>query len=437
MRRFAYLLFCLADLGGLGVSFAHGQTLPSASLAQTPAASAGFPAPALTLAQVLDRAHRANPTLQAAQRHLEAVHAQEITAGLRQNPNLVVGTQAVTTGFEDPNGPPLYSAGLQRLFERGDKRGARLENARALTTLSRFQADDQRRGIDLLVRQAFARMLYAQGALAIAQANLASYRQTVELTRVQLQAGVVDQTDFDRIELQLAGFESDLDNAQLVLRQGSIALQTLLGAERPDPGFAIAGTLAPPPVLLTLDDLRAAALAGRPDLKAAAAQVEVNRTAVQIARSNGTADPTIEADYQHSGRASTLGGSLNLPLRIFDRNQGEKARAALELQSSQLELSAVRNQVLGDVDSAWAAYLSASSQAARYRGKYLAESARVRDNIQFSYRNGNSTLLDYLSALAEYRQVNLASLNADLQLLLALQQLSYVAAVPAYLEVLP
>ena len=135
----------------------------------------------------------------------------------------------------------------------------------------------------------------------------------------------------------------------------------------------------------------------------------------------------------HMAKLRTVGGSVNIPLRIFDRNQGEKARAGYELQSSQLALTAARNQVLSDVDSSWAGYQTAQTQAARYRSKYLAEASHVRDNIEFSYRNGNATLLDYLSALADYRQINLTALNSDLQLLLSLEQLSYAS----HTEILP
>ena len=90
-------------------------------------------------------------------------------------------------------------------------------------------------------------------------------------------------------------------------------------------------------------------------------------------------------------------------------------------------MTAAQNQVVSDVGSAWAGYVAAQSKSERYRSKYLAEAAHVRDNLEFSYRNGNATLLDYLSALSDYRQVNLSSLNARLQLLLALEQLGYAA----------
>jgi cobalt-zinc-cadmium efflux system outer membrane protein len=381
----------------------------------------------LTLAQTLDLAHRANPTLLSAAQHLAAVHAQEITAGLRQNPVGIIGGQMLSLGPDNPNGPNFYQAGAQRLFERGNKRESRLDTARSTTALTGFQLDDQRRQIDLAVRQAFSRMLYAKEALAISRDDLEGYRKTVALMKVRLDAGDIDQTDFDRVELQLAGFESDMDNAELALQQGSIALQTLVGIATPSDNFAITGTLDPPPVTTTIDDLRSTALANRPDLKAAQAQVEVNAASVKVAIANGTADPTIEGEYERSGHANTVGANINIPIRIFDRNQGEKERARYELESSRLALTAAQHQVLSDVDSAWAGYRTAQSQSERYRSKYLAEATHVRDNLEFSYRSGNTTLLDYLSALSDYRQVNLASLNAKLQLLLSLEQLSYAA----------
>jgi cobalt-zinc-cadmium efflux system outer membrane protein len=406
--------------------------IPSVCFSQAPPNAPGSAAPAppaipLTLAQVLDLAHRSNPTLLSAAQHLAAVRAQEVTAGLRQNPNATAAGQMVTLGPDDPNGPDFYSVGVQRLFERGNKRQLRVETARSTTALTGFQLDDQRRQTDLAVRQAFSRMLYARQALGISRDNLEGYSKTVALMKVRLDAGDIDQTDFDRIELQLAGFESDRDNAELTLRQASIALQNLIGIARPREDFDITGNLDPPPAAITLDALRAAALAGRPDLKAAQSQVDVDVANAKLAVANGTADPTVEADYERTGHANTFGANVNIPVRIFDRNQGEKERTRYEIESSRLALIAAQNQVLSDVDSAWAGYQTARSQSERYRSKYLAEAAHVRDNLEFSYRNGNSTLLDYLSALSDYRLVNLAALTAKLQLLLAIEQLSYAA----------
>src|SRR5438094_333432 len=208
--------------------------IASACISQTTSSGRGSGSPAsptapLTLPQVLDLAHRSNPTLLSAAQHLAAVRAQEITAGSRQNPNATAAGQMVTLGPDDPNGPDYYSVGVQRLFERGNKRQLRVDTARSSTAFTGFQLDDQRRQTDLAIRQAFSRMLYARQSVGILRDNLEGYRKTVELMKVRLDAGDIDQTDFDRIELQLVGFEVDLDNAELTLRQSSITLQNLIG----------------------------------------------------------------------------------------------------------------------------------------------------------------------------------------------------------------
>ncbi len=387
--------------------------------------AAGTP---LTLGQALAVARQNNPILIGGRQHVDAVRANEITAALRQNPFLVAETTQTNLPADDPGGPAFYGAGVQRLFERGGKRDLRITAARGNTAVAFSQSGDQQRLVEFNVRSAFTRMIVAKLALAISAQNLADYRRTVELQKVRLDAGDVDRTDFDRVELQLVNFEQDETNATLTLTQASQQLQTLLGYARPSDSFDITGTLDLPALPQTLAELETAAVASRPDLRAAEQQVQANEAATRLAIANGKADPTLGGEYEHSGRANTFGANLNLPIRLFDRNQGEKERTRLEAQSSRSLLQAQRNQVVSDVDQAYAAYQAASTQAKRYQDKYLAEAAHVRDNLQFSYRNGNSTLLDYLSALSDYRQINLAAIQSQAQALLALHQLSYATA---------
>lgn len=382
----------------------------------------------MTMQQAVEYARLHSPAILGARAHASAVQAGEITAGLRLNPNIVGETTQTSLSNTDPNGPPFYGIGLQRTFEVGGKRSLRLAAARATTGVATAQVEDQRRLLDFNVRLAFTRMLQAKLALAIANDNLRDYRRTVELMQVRLDAGDVDRTDFERVELQLAGFENDGTTAQLNLTQASEQLQVLLGEPAVIASFDIAGAFALPKLATPLTDLENAALAARPDLIAATRQVSANEATIRLADANGKTDPQFGVEYEHSGTGSTVGGNLQIPLRMFDRNQGERERARREAESSRLLLQQQRNQVVSDVDQAYAAYLAAFDQNARYANKYLAEAAHVRDNLQFAYRNGNATLLDYLSALQDYRQTNLAALNAQANAQLALHQLSYATA---------
>ncbi len=395
--------------------------------------AAGQPTAPLTLQQALDMARAKNPTLLSGQQHVIATKANEITAGLRQNPNFTISGADVSLPANNPSSPYTYVGNVNRLFERGEKRRWRLDIARGTTDFTQSQYKDSERQTVLQVKQAFTNMLAAKNALKIADDNLSSYRRTVDLSRARRNAGDISETDFERIDLQLAEFESDYDNAKLTLTQASDQLQLLLGIEKPNETFDITGTLAPPSLPETLPQIEQQALAARPDYQAAMQSVRVADANVKLADANGTTDPTIGGEYERVGTYNSAGFQVSIPLRIFDRNQGEKERTRYEAQSSRFAEEAARNQVVNDVEQAWAGYQRAIQLAARYNGHYLTEAAHVRDNLEFSYRHGGSTLLDYLDALRDYRQTNLDALNANLQVWLSIHQLSYAAAT----EILP
>ncbi len=199
----------------------------------------------------------------------------------------------------------------------------------------------------------------------------------------------------------------------------------------------IASTLQGRSILLTstsrFPQLEQKALAARPDYQAALQSVRLADANIKVADADGTTDPTIGGEYDRSATYNSAGFQISIPLRIFDRNQGEKERTRYEADSSRFAVIAARNQVVNDVDQAWAGYQAAGNQSKRYHGHYLDEATRVRDNLEYSYRHGGTTLLDYLDALRDYRQTNLDALNADQQVWLSIHQLSFAAAT----EILP
>ncbi|HEX4311298.1 MAG TPA: TolC family protein [Acidobacteriaceae bacterium] len=389
------------------------------------------PAPAstaLTLQQVLDIARTKNPSLLSADQHVAATKAAEITAGLRQNPSFAVSGADVSLPADNPASPYSYSANLSRLFERGQKRRWRLDAAHSTTDVTRSQYNDQVRQTVLAVKNAFTNLLIARQALRIAQDNLDSYRRTVDLSQARLNAGDISRTDFERIDLQLAEFESDYDSAKLNLTQASDSLQLLMGIEKPSPAFDIVGSIQPPDISTTLAQIEQEALAARPDYLAAHQSVTLADANVKLATAEGTTDPTVGGEYERTASYNSAGFQVSIPLRIFDRNQGEKERTRYEAQSARFGEIAARNQVLSDVDQAWAGYDVALELAKRYNSHYVDEAQRVRDNLEFSYRHGGSTLLDYLDALRDYRQINIDALNANQQVWLSIHQLSFAAA---------
>ncbi len=389
---------------------------------------------AFTLQQVLDRARVNNPTLLAAEANLRSVRAQEIQAAVRANPYIgLVGTEITETAANAGN-PYVYSVQFSRLFERGNKRGYRIENARATTAQTSAQLQDTIRQTTLSLRSAFTHMLFAKQSLDLSLAQLADFRHEVEIANDRYQAGDLGKLDFERLDLQLGSFESDVANDRVAVQQASDQLQTLMGTPQPSQNFDITGDIVPPLIKETREYLIQQALAARPDLAAAQSGVTAAQAAYRLAISNGTSDPTVEVEYDRTPEGSSgispnsVGFNINFPLRIFDKNQGNKETARLAVDAAQLTVTATRNQVGSDVDQAWVAYVQAKTLSDRFGSHYLDESADVLSIARYAFDHGGLALIDYLDALRDARSSTSDALTAYQQTWIAIHQLGESSA---------
>jgi outer membrane protein, heavy metal efflux system len=383
---------------------------------------------ALSLQQVVEAAKAKNPTLLAAQQNLLSVKAQEIQAGVRANPYLGVTGSNVSIPTSSPAGPYFYSVQLSRLFERGQKRRWRLDSATSTTDQTRDQYTLEEQQTILTVKQAFTSMLLAKSALQLAQDNLKDFRHELDISKARYDAGDIGKLDYERLDLQLAQFETDESSAEASLSQTSYQLQTLIGVDHPNNAFDIAGDLVPPPLASSLVELEQKALAARPDYKASQDSIRVADANVKLAYANGTTDPTLEGEYDRSGTYNSAGFNISIPLRIFDRNQGNKETSKYLAQASRFAEIAARNQVYSDVDQAYVGYTTSKVLADRYNGHYLDEAKDVLSIAQFAYEHGGLALLDYLNAIQDDRTTTLNALNSYAQTWMAIHQLSFSTA---------
>ena len=228
----------------------------------------------------------------------------------------------------------------------------------------------------------------------------------------RFKAGDIAQVDLDRLELQRVQFETDLQTALVNLRTAKIQLLAILNDRTPVEQFDVTGPFEYTEQTLTLDELHQTALANRPDLKAALQAVDKAKTDYRLAVANGTTDPTFGLDLARNPPIPVyVGFSVTVPLRIFDRNQGEKARTQLDIRRNERLREAAAVQVFSDADSADAAWNSSRVLLRRYKTKYLDQATRVRETVSFAYEHGGASLLDFLSAQNDYRSVQLNYLN--------------------------
>jgi cobalt-zinc-cadmium efflux system outer membrane protein len=377
--------------------------------------------PALTWEQVRSRFEASNPALLADQLNVEESKAQEITAYLRPNPNFdftVDGTQiAPHNGVWQPFVGTFESPGINYLHERRHKRELRLESAKKGTLIAESNHSDLERTLVFNLRNAFVSTLQAKAVVQLAKDDLAYYDHVLDVSRDRYKAGDIAQIDLDRLELQRVQYESDLQTAEVNLRTSKIQLLTLLNDRTPVEQLDVTGPYDFVDQVQSLDDFRKIALDTRPDLRAALQSVDKAQTDHRLAVANGSTDPTFGAWYTHNASTNnpvainTLGVSISVPLRVFDRNQGEKLRTELDIKRSQRLRDSAEAQVLSDVDSGYATLDSTLKLLRPYKAKYLQQSVRVRDTVYFSYQHGGASLLDFLEAESEYRNVQLSYVN--------------------------
>jgi len=389
----------------------------------------------LTWDQVKAKFEASNPAMKADADNVDEMKAEEITAFLRPNPQFTLaadGTQAaphdgVWTPFKGTTEQPNFSY----LHERDHKRELRLESAQEGTRITESQHEDLDRNMIFALRAAFVGTLQAKFILDLARADLDYYDKIIDISRASFNAGAIGQIDLDRIELQRVQYESEIETAIVNLRTAKIQLLQMLDDRTPVDQFDVSGPFDFSENLQPLEAYRDAALAARPDLQAALQTIQQSDTNHKLAISNGSTDPTFATWYTYNASTNnpngpqTLGVSVSIPLRIFDRNQGEKKRTLIDIDRAQQASEATRAQVFSDVDTAYELVRSNVALLKPYKEKYNDQALRVRDTVTYAYQHGGASLMDFLNAQSDYRQVQLSYAQLIGSYLVAVGQLNF------------
>jgi len=415
--------FCAACIC-FGCAFApHSASAQNAlPSAPTPTAPATAPAAAaLSWDEVKAKFQAVNPVLKSDQLGVDELKADEITAYLRPNPQFTLGADgtqiAPHEGIWRPTSGTQVQPNVSYLHEREHKRELRLKTAQQGTQIGGSLHEDLERNMLFSLRSAFVQTLEAKAVLELARADLEYYDKIIDISRNRFRAGDLAQVDLDRIELLRVQYESEIETAVVNLRTQKIQLLQLLDDRTPVDQFDVIGPFDFTADLKPLNDLHQAALDARPDLRAALQSVDQSKTNHQLAVADGSADPTFGIWYTYNPSFynpfahQTLGLSVNVPLRIFDKNQGEKQRTLIDIDRNQQLEEAARAQVFSDVDSAYEHVRSNIALLIPYRDKYRDQATRVRDTVTYAYQRGGASLMDFLNAQSDYRIVQLAYLQ--------------------------
>jgi cobalt-zinc-cadmium efflux system outer membrane protein len=200
-------------------------------------------------------------------------------------------------------------------------------------------------------------------------------------------------------------------------------LRQLIGFESVPDEFDVQGDLDYQPVHADLQALKGLAMQDRPDLRAAQQGVTAARSQEALMRANGKKDLGVTFDYTHTAGINSGAFFFNIDLPIFDRNQGEIARARFAITQAEEQAIETAQQVNTDIVDAYSALQSNDEIIQLYRGGYVDQAKQSRDITEYAYKRGAASLLDFLDAERTYRSNQLAYRQALASYMTALEQM--------------
>jgi len=369
----------------------------------------------LTLEDALKLATRENFTLRAAQFEYQATRANEVTAGLIPNPSFsYLGEQ-----LNEPASPSAghgtgqqYTVTIGQTFETGGKRQRRLDSARATTLVAGHALTGVEQQVLFQVKKSFTDVLTAKAALELAEQNLKTIGEIEKIQSLRADKGALSELELLRIQVQQYTFLRDAADARQAVQAAKNALRTFAGPDRIADEYDVVGKLDFRNFTFNKPDLYSLARANRPDILAAEAARQKARADINLAKANAWWDLTPLLEYRRDGKIDTVGVGISFPIRVFDRNQGEILRTSSEARSIEATYQGTVAQALSEIDTALGAMLTEREKVATLRDNYLPKAQKARDIVEFAYRRGGLSLLDFLDAERTFRETSLEYLRS-------------------------
>jgi cobalt-zinc-cadmium efflux system outer membrane protein len=223
----------------------------------------------------------------------------------------------------------------------------------------------------------------------------------VEVNTNRVRAGDLAKVELTRTQVARIQFQSAVRQAESKLRIALNHLQALMGRVVPSPTLDVDGSLRRDSDPVILANVTTLALDLRPDLQAlrkdqARSQAEIRN---QIAQ--GKVDLTVSSMFHrqfYNGASDTLGFFISAPLPVFNRNQGEIERARQEQQQVLARIKAAEASVQDEVRNAWVQYNTARELLDSIERDLLDQARDVRNTMEYSYRRGEASLVEFLDA---------------------------------------
>lgn len=385
----------------------------------TPSTTVDGLAARLKLDEVINAVLVSDPKLRAGFEAINQAHADALTVSLRPNPTLFTDAQLLplTRPFTPTRqgGPPQQDAQVTYPIDWWlfGKRAAAMAAAAHGVKVSEADFADQIRQRVSDAATGFYDVLEAKAILALARQDVTTLENAEAATAKAVAAGGRTQIELGRLRLDLARSRQLVRDAETTLVSAKAKLRAMIGRADSDPVFDVEGSLDAPldVVLPPADEGFEKALRNRPDIQSyrwKSAQARANVVS-ETRKAYPEVAPMFGYTRQYQQKAigfpdaNSWTAAVSVSLPFFDRNQGNRAKAASVIAQREYEYQAALADLRAEIESASQEFRAARANAAGMAAEQLKVAREVLDSIAAAYQVGGRPLLELFDAQRNYR----------------------------------
>ena len=193
------------------------------------------------------------------------------------------------------------------------------------------------------------------------------------------------------------------------------SLSLIMGKKQKDTLYTAYSTFSNFNRDFVLADLITTAQNNRADLQAALQTKNVSQKMLQLAKANRVMDLGINAGLQFNGKATNeeapspyhtgITAGVSIPLRFLNNRKGEVQTAQYSIQKAEVEYKQIELQIETEVTQAYQNYINTKKQMQQFSNGMLSNSKAILEGKIYSYKRGNTSLLEVLDAQRTYNDV--------------------------------
>lgn len=310
-----------------------------------------------------------------------------------------------------------FSTELSWTLELGGKRKARINVAKSNSELTIALLEDYFRNLRADATLNYLTSLKQKEIFKVQLTSFTILKNIAVADSIRFKLGSITEIDARQSKLEANSMLNDVYQSEADWKTALLELGTLTGNQKADSLYLPIGDLTKFDRLFDLNELIVSAENNRADLLAALKNKNVSEDVLKLAKANRVLDLGLNMGVESASvvtnivaptpSSNTVSMGINIPLKFSNRYKGELKAAEYSVQQADVLYKQTELQIQTEVRKAWFNYLTTQKQVGQFNTGLLADAQRLLDGKIYSYKRGETTLLDVLNAQRTFNETQL------------------------------